>query len=104
MKIGNLTMSGQYFSLEAVISRIYAKFPIRMMLSHNSTLDVRMDFSLSEWSLDYGLTFNLHNIFSLNFQGRCHKIDKNPVVLNIIESLITYLNCRTISRYFFFKF
>ena len=49
----NLTMRGQYFSLETVISGIYAKFPIRMMLSPNSTLDVRMDFSLPEWSLDY---------------------------------------------------
>ena len=51
----NLTMSGQYFSLETVISGIYAKFPIRMMLSPNSTLDVRMDFSLPEWSLDYNI-------------------------------------------------
>ena len=51
--MGNLTMSGQYFSLETVISDIYAKFPIRMMLSPNSTLDVRMDFNLPEWSLDY---------------------------------------------------
>ena len=49
----NLTMSGQYFSLETMISGIYAKFPIRMMLSPNSTLYVRMDFSLPEWSLDY---------------------------------------------------
>ena len=48
----NLTMSGQYFSLETVISGIYTKFPIRMMLSPNSTPDVRMDFSLPEWSLD----------------------------------------------------
>ena len=48
----NLTMSGQYFSLETVISRIYAKFPTRMMLSPDSTLDVRMDFGLPEWSLD----------------------------------------------------
>ena len=48
-----LTMSGQYFSLETVISGIYAKFPIRMMLSPDSTLDVRMDFSLPEWSLNY---------------------------------------------------
>ena len=51
--MGNLTMSGQYFCLETVISEIYAKFPIRMMLSTNSTNDVRMDFSLPEWSLDY---------------------------------------------------
>ena len=28
----NLTMSEQYFSLETVISEIYAKFPIKMML------------------------------------------------------------------------
>ena len=50
----NLTMGGQYISLETVISGIYAKFPIRMMLSpNNSTLAVRMDFSLPEWSLDY---------------------------------------------------
>ena len=49
----NLTMSGQYFSLETVISEINAKFPIRIMLSLNSTKDVRMDFSLPEWSLDY---------------------------------------------------
>ena len=49
----NLTMSGQYISLETVISAIYAKFPIRMMLSPNSTNDVRMDFSLPEWNLDY---------------------------------------------------
>ena len=35
-----------------MISGIYAKFPIRMMLSPNSTLDVRMDFSLPEWSND----------------------------------------------------
>ena len=48
----NLTMSGQSFSLETVISEIYAKFPTRMMLSPNSSLDVRMDFSLQEWSLD----------------------------------------------------
>ena len=46
-------MSGQYFSLETVISEIYAKFPIRMMLSPNSTHDVCMVFILSEWSLDY---------------------------------------------------
>ena len=49
----NLTMGGQYFSLETVISGIHAKFPIRMMLSPNSTLDVRMDYSPPEWSLDY---------------------------------------------------
>ena len=49
----NLIMSGQYFSLETVISGIYAKFPIRIMLSPNSSLDVRMDFSLPECSLDY---------------------------------------------------
>ena len=48
----NLTVSGQYFSLETVISGIYAKFRIRMMLSLNPTLDVRMDFSLPEWSLE----------------------------------------------------
>ena len=48
----NLTMSGQYFSLETVISEIYAKFLIRMMLSQNSTNDIRMDFSLPEWSPD----------------------------------------------------
>ena len=52
LKMVNLTMSGQYFSLETVISKIYAKFPIRMMLSSNSTLDVRIDFSWPEWSLD----------------------------------------------------
>ena len=52
LKMVNLTMSGQYF-LETVISGIYAKFPIRMIMSPNSTLDVRMDFSLPEWSLDY---------------------------------------------------
>ena len=46
-------MSGQYYSSETVISEIYAKFPIRMMLSPNSALDVRMDFSLPELSLDY---------------------------------------------------
>ena len=50
--MGILTMGGQYFSLETVISGIYAKFPMRMMLSPDSTLDVRMDFSLPEWSLD----------------------------------------------------
>ena len=48
----NLTMGGQYFGLETVISGIYAKFHIRMMLSLNSTLDVRMNFSLPEGSLD----------------------------------------------------
>ena len=48
-----LTMSRQYFSLETVISGIYAKVPIGMMMSPNSTLDVRMDFSLPQWSLDY---------------------------------------------------
>ena len=53
MKTVNLTISGQYFSLETVISVIYAEFPIRMMLSLNCTLDVRMDFSLPELSLDY---------------------------------------------------
>ena len=53
----NLTMSGQYFSLETVISGIYAKFPIRMMLSPNSTLDVRMDFSVPEWYLDYTVKY-----------------------------------------------
>ena len=53
LKMINLTMSGQYFSLDTVIFGIYAKFPIRMMLSPNSTLDVRMDFSLPEWNLDY---------------------------------------------------
>ena len=52
-KIVNLTMSGQYFSLDTVISEIYAKSPIRMMLSPNSTNAVRMGFSLPEWSLDY---------------------------------------------------
>ena len=36
-----------------MISGIYAKFAIRMMLSPISTIDVRMDFSLPEWSLDY---------------------------------------------------
>ena len=46
-------MGGQYFSLETVISGIYKQFSIRMMLSPNSTLDVRLDFSLPEWSLDY---------------------------------------------------
>ena len=49
LKMGNLTMGGQYFSLEVVISGIYAKFPLRMVLSPN----VRMEFSLPEWSLDY---------------------------------------------------
>ena len=52
LKMVNLTMSGQYFSLETVISGIYAKFSMRMMLSPNSTLDVRMDISLPVWSLD----------------------------------------------------
>ena len=51
----NLTMSGQYFSLETMISGIYAKFPIRMMLSPNSTLGICMEFSLPEWSLDYSV-------------------------------------------------
>ena len=51
-KMVNLTMGGQYLSLETMISGIYVKFLIRMMLSPNSTLDVRMDFSLPEWSLD----------------------------------------------------
>ena len=46
-------MSGQYFSLDTVISEIYAKSPISMMLSPNSTNAVRMGFSLPEWSLDY---------------------------------------------------
>ena len=53
LKMDNLTMSGQYFSLETVISEIYAKFPKRMMLSPNSTHDVRMGCNLPEWSLDY---------------------------------------------------
>ena len=52
-KTVNLIRSGQYFSLERVIFGMNAKFSIRMMLSPNSTLDVRMDFSLPEWSLDY---------------------------------------------------
>ena len=52
LKIVNLTMSGQYFSLETVISEIYAKFPIRMMLFPNSTHDVHMGSSLPEWSLE----------------------------------------------------
>ena len=64
--MGNLTMSGQYFSLETVISEIYAKFPIRMMLSPNSTLDGRMDFSLPEWSLDYYGSTATINIYSIN--------------------------------------
>ena len=55
----NLTTSGQYFSLETVISGTYAKFPTRMMLSPNFTLDVRMNFRLPEWSLDY---INMCNI------------------------------------------
>ena len=46
-------MSGQYFSLETVIFEIYAKFPIRMMRSPNSTHDVRMDSSLLGRSPDY---------------------------------------------------
>ena len=46
-------MSGQYSSLETVISEMYAKFTRRMMLSPNSTHDIRMSFSLPEWSLDY---------------------------------------------------
>ena len=46
-------MSGQYSSLETVISEMYATFPRRMMLSPNSTHDIRMGFSLPEWSLDY---------------------------------------------------
>ena len=46
-------MSGQYFSLGTVISEIHAKFPIRMMLSPNSTHEVRIGFSLPEWSFDY---------------------------------------------------
>ena len=50
--MGNLTMKGQYFSLVTVISEIYAKFPIMMILLPNSTHDVRMGFSLPEWSLD----------------------------------------------------
>ena len=53
LKMVNLTMSGQCFSLETVISEIYAKFPMRMMQSPNSTQDVRMGSSLPEWSLDY---------------------------------------------------
>ena len=53
----NLTMSGQYFSLGTVIFGIYAKFLIRMMLSPNSTLNVRIDFSLPEWSLDYSPSY-----------------------------------------------
>ena len=48
----NLTMSVQYFGLKTVISESYAKFPIRIMLSPNSTHDVRMGSSLPEWSLD----------------------------------------------------
>ena len=52
LKMVNLTMSGQYFSLETVISEMNAKFPTRMMLSPNSTRDVRMGSSLPEWSLD----------------------------------------------------
>ena len=55
LKMVNLTMSGQYFSVKTVLSGIYAKFPIRMMLSPNTTLDVRIDFFLPEWSLDYDL-------------------------------------------------
>ena len=47
--MADLTMSGQYFSLETMISEIYAKLPIRMMLlSHNSTHDVHLGFSLLE--------------------------------------------------------
>ena len=52
LKMVNLTMSGQYFSLETVISEMYAKCPTRMMLSPNSTHDVRMGSSLPEWNLD----------------------------------------------------
>ena len=61
LKMVNLTMSRQYFSLETVISEIYAKFPIRMLLSPKSTLDVRMDFSLPEWSLHYSIHFDCEN-------------------------------------------
>ena len=53
LKMVNLTTSGQSFSMETVISENYAQFPIRMMMSFNSTNDVRMGFSLPEWSLDY---------------------------------------------------
>ena len=53
----NLAMSGHYFSLETVVSEIYAKFSIRMMLTPNSTHDVRMNSSLPEWSLDYIYVF-----------------------------------------------
>ena len=47
LKMVYLTMSAQYFSLETVISGIYATFPITMMLCPKSTLDVRMDFSFT---------------------------------------------------------
>ena len=55
--MGNLAMSGHYFSLETVVSGIYEKNSIRMMLTPNYTHDVRMDSSLPEWSLDYIYVF-----------------------------------------------
>ena len=60
----NLTISGQYFSLETVISEIYAKFPVRMMLSPNSTHDVRLGFCLPEWSLDYYVVMGIIYLYS----------------------------------------
>ena len=72
LKIVNLTMNGQYFSLETVISEIYAKFPIRMMLSPNSTYDVRMVFILPAWSLDY----NNHNLADVSFNSNFYYLNK----------------------------
>ena len=72
LKMVNLTMSGQYFSLETVISGIYAKFSMRMMLSPNSTLDVRMDFSLPVWSFDW---YDVSSVF------RCRDIAVSLVLI-----------------------
>ena len=80
----NLSMSGQYFSLETVISEIYAKFPMGMMLSPNSTLDVRMDFSLPKRSLDY-MVFHKRNDQCKNL-----KCDNNINDCGIYNNYKTY--------------
>ena len=46
LKMTNLTVIGQYFSLETVIFAFCRKFPIRMRMSPYSTNDVRMDLFL----------------------------------------------------------
>ena len=57
LKSVKLTMSEQYFSLETVISEIYAKFPIKMML--------QILLMMSTWALVYHNGVSTINVYLL---------------------------------------